>query len=37
MVIGRAGDGIDEIKNAVAKMTGKEVTISIEEIKKSRT
>lgn len=35
MVIGRAGDGIDEIKNAVAKMTGKEVTISIEEIKRA--
>ena len=35
MVIGRAGDGIDEIKNAVVKMTGKEVTISIEEIKRA--
>ena len=35
MVIGRAGDGIDEIKNAVAKMTGKEVTISIEEIRRA--
>ena len=35
MVIGRSGDGIEEIKAAVAKMTGKEVIISIEEVKRA--
>ncbi len=35
MVIGRSGDGIEEIKAAVAKMTGKDVAISIEEVKRA--
>ena len=35
MVIGRSGDGIEELKKDVAKMTGKEVTISIEEVKRA--
>lgn len=34
MVIGRAGDGIDVLKRDIAKITGKEVEISIIEIKK---
>lgn len=34
MVIGRAGDGIDVLKKDIAKITGKEVEISIVEIKK---
>ncbi|MBN7773694.1 30S ribosomal protein S3 [Clostridium aminobutyricum] len=34
MVIGRAGDGIDVLKKDIAKITGKEVEISIIEIKK---
>lgn len=34
MVIGRAGDGIDALKKDIVKMTGKEVEISIVEIKK---
>lgn len=35
MVIGRSGDGIDQLKADLKKMTKKEVEISIEEIKKS--
>lgn len=34
MVIGRAGDGIDVLKRDIAKITGKEVEISIIEIRK---
>jgi small subunit ribosomal protein S3 len=34
MVIGRSGDGIDVLKKDIAKMTGKEVEISIVEIRK---
>jgi small subunit ribosomal protein S3 len=34
MVIGRAGDGIDNLKKEIEKMTSKAVTISIIEIKK---
>ena len=34
MVIGRSGDGIDNLKKEIEKMTSKEVTISIVEIKK---
>lgn len=34
MVIGRAGDGIEVLKKDIGKMTGKEVEISIIEIKK---
>ena len=35
MVIGREGNGIDEIKAAVAKMTGKEAFIEVKEIKRA--
>ena len=35
MVIGRSGEGIDEFKKAVAKMTGKNVEISIEEVRRA--
>lgn len=35
MVIGRAGDGIDALKKDLVKLTGKEVEISIEEVRKS--
>lgn len=35
MVIGRSGNGIDELKAALVKMTGKQVEISIEEVRKS--
>jgi len=35
MVIGRSGNGIDELKAALVKMTGKEVEISIEEIRRA--
>ena len=35
MVIGRSGNGIDELKSALVKLTGKEVEISIEEIRRS--
>lgn len=35
MVIGRSGDGVDEIKKQLAKMTGKNVEISIEEVRRS--
>ncbi|MGF6376811.1 small subunit ribosomal protein S3 [Clostridiales Family XIII bacterium PM5-7] len=35
MVIGRSGDGIDQLKAALVKMTKKEVEISIEEIRRT--
>ena len=35
MVIGRSGNGIDELKAALVKLTGKEVEISIEEVRRS--
>ena len=35
MVIGRSGEGIDEFKKALAKMTGKTVEVSIEEVRKT--
>lgn len=35
MVIGRAGDGVEELKKSIAKMTGKNVEISIEEVRRS--
>ena len=35
MVIGRAGDGIDELKKSLIKLTGKTVDISIEEVRRS--
>lgn len=35
MVIGRAGDGIEELKKGIVKLTGKEVEISIEEVRRS--
>lgn len=35
MVIGRSGSGIDDLKKKLEKMTGKEITISIEEIRRS--
>ena len=35
MVIGRAGDGIEVLKKDLVKMTGKEVEISIEEVRKA--
>ena len=35
MVIGRAGDGIDALKAALKKITGKDVEISIEEVRRS--
>lgn len=35
MVIGRAGDGIEALKKDLVKLTGKEVEISIEEVRKS--
>ena len=35
MVIGRAGDGIDVLKKDLKKLTGKEVEISIEEVRRS--
>ena len=35
MVIGRAGDGIETLKKDLKKLTGKEVEISIEEVRKS--
>ena len=33
MVIGRSGDGVDVLKADIKKMTGKEVEISIEEVR----
>lgn len=35
MVIGRSGSGIDDLKKKLEKMTGKEITISIEEVRRS--
>ena len=35
MVIGRSGEGIDEFKKALVKMTGKNVEVSIEEVRKT--
>ena len=35
MVIGRSGNGVDELKAALVKMTGKEVEISIEEVRRA--
>ena len=35
MVIGRAGDGIDELKKSLIKLTGKTVEISIEDVRRS--
>ena len=35
MVIGRAGDGIDELKKNLVKLTGKTVDISIEEVRRA--
>ena len=35
MVIGRSGEGIDEFKAAVAKLTGKTVEVSIEEVRRT--
>ena len=35
MVIGRSGDGIEALKKDLVKMTGKEVEISIVEVKRS--
>ena len=35
MVIGRSGEGIDEFKKAVEKMTGKKVEVSIEEVRRT--
>lgn len=34
MVIGRAGDGVEELKKSIVKMTGKTVEISIEEVRR---
>lgn len=35
MVIGRSGNGIDELKASLVKMTGKQVEISIEEVRRT--
>lgn len=35
MVIGRSGNGVDELKAQLVKMTGKNIEISIEEIRRS--
>ncbi len=35
MVIGRSGDGIEVLKNDIKKMTGKDVEISIEEVRRA--
>lgn len=35
MVIGRSGNGVDELKAALVKMTKKEVEISIEEVRRA--
>ena len=35
MVIGRSGDGIEPLKKGLVKLTGKEVEISIEEVRRS--
>ena len=34
MVVGRSGEGIDELKKNLEKMTGKKVEISIEEVRR---
>lgn len=34
MVIGRGGDGVEELRKALVKMTGKQVDISIEEVRR---
>ena len=35
MVIGRSGEGIDEFKKGLVKMTGKKVDVSIEEVRRT--
>ena len=35
MVIGRSGEGIDEFKKSIVKMTGKTVEVSIEEVRRT--
>ena len=35
MVIGRSGEGIDEFKKQLVKMTGKTVEVSIEEVRRT--
>ena len=35
MVIGRSGEGIDEFKKQLVKMTGKNVVVSIEEVRRT--
>ena len=35
MVIGRSGDGIEALKKELVKLTGKEIEISIEEVRKT--
>ena len=35
MVIGRSGEGIDEFKKAIEKLTGKTAIVSIEEVRKA--
>lgn len=35
MVIGRGGDGVDRLKEALAKRTGKDIDLSIEEVRRS--
>ena len=35
MVIGRSGEGIDEFKKALVKMTGKKIDVSIEEVRRA--
>lgn len=35
MVIGRSGDGVEELKGDIKKLTGKKVDISIEEVRKA--
>ncbi len=35
MVIGRSGDGVEELKKSIVKMTGKNVEISVEEVRRS--
>ena len=35
MVIGRSGDGIEALKKDLVKLTGKEIEISIEEVRRS--
>lgn len=35
MVIGRSGDGVESLRKSIAKMTGKNVDITIEEVRRS--